>query len=187
MWVISGGSSPRGRGKPQLTIKDSQLWRLIPAWAGKTNQVIGRYGTVWAHPRVGGENKRLTEGDYEGYGSSPRGRGKRGQSGRRRGPTGLIPAWAGKTELHCGLHVFHGAHPRVGGENALRDLSEDDSSWLIPAWAGKTAQGVNQIHEVLAHPRVGGENGGGATGNSSLVGSSPRGRGKPRSRPGPSG
>ena len=34
--VSSEGSSPRGRGKPQLTIKDSQLWRLIPAWAGKT-------------------------------------------------------------------------------------------------------------------------------------------------------
>ena len=30
------GSSPRVRGKPQLTVKDSQLWRLIPACAGKT-------------------------------------------------------------------------------------------------------------------------------------------------------
>ena len=72
--------------------------RLIPAWAGKTNQVIGRYGTVWAHPRVGGENQHPRINGDKAQGSSPRGRGKPERSSIPRIPRGLIPAWAGKTQ-----------------------------------------------------------------------------------------
>ena len=34
--AMPGGSSPRGRGKPGITVKHHGKERLIPAWAGKT-------------------------------------------------------------------------------------------------------------------------------------------------------
>ena len=52
-------------------------------------------------------------------GSSPRGRGKLDGSVSLTLTSGLIPAWAGKTDL-VGLEIVsHEAHPRVGGENRL--------------------------------------------------------------------
>ena len=50
------GSSPLTRGKLTAATGQTQDTRLIPAHAGKTNQVLGRYGSVWAHPRSRGEN-----------------------------------------------------------------------------------------------------------------------------------
>ena len=94
-------------------------------------------------------------------GSSPRGRGKPVGKGLGFGARGLIPAWAGKTNIHVTALVTNPAHPRVGGENGLRsrlDLAPVGSSprgrgkppvpsdvrdraGLIPAWAGKTRSG----------------------------------------------
>ena len=54
-------------------------------------------------------------------------------------------------------------------------------SGLIPAWAGKTAPGLGVAGRSTAHPRVGGENRPGVNTPGRAVGSSPRGRGKPRS------
>ena len=50
-------------------------------------------------------------------GSSPRGRGKRGQVERPLQSAGLIPAWAGKTSSQPTALLMTRAHPRVGGEN----------------------------------------------------------------------
>ena len=50
-----------------------------------------------AHPRVCGENKTFLAMHGTRLGSSPRVRGKRGQSRYARPPRGLIPACAGKT------------------------------------------------------------------------------------------
>ena len=49
---------------------------LIPAWAGKTAGEVTEDGTLWAHPRVGGENGRQSHTWRMHCGSSPRGRGK---------------------------------------------------------------------------------------------------------------
>ena len=70
------GSSPLTRGKPISFFKYARGFRLIPAHAGKTSVVSSWPQHRGAHPRSRGENKRLTEGDYEGYGSSPLTRGK---------------------------------------------------------------------------------------------------------------
>ena len=70
------GSSPRGRGKQQGGPGDRCGRRLIPAWAGKTPGPWSLACSRSAHPRVGGENGGLLEGDVQGQGSSPRGRGK---------------------------------------------------------------------------------------------------------------
>ena len=50
------GSSPRGRGKPRRRLSPRRLFRLIPAWAGKTWAWLLRARPPPAHPRVGGEN-----------------------------------------------------------------------------------------------------------------------------------
>ena len=55
----SRGSSPRGRGKPRILGNKLGFSRLIPAWAGKTWSCRSRSARPWAHPRVGGENRRL--------------------------------------------------------------------------------------------------------------------------------
>ena len=70
------GSSPRGRGKPEQVAEFKILPRLIPAWAGKTAVVVLVAMMIWAHPRVGGENRWADEATEDRFGSSPRGRGK---------------------------------------------------------------------------------------------------------------
>ena len=94
------------------------------------------------------------------------------------------------------------AHPRVGGENAgpidAKSSARGSSprgrgkryprrnrrrpARLIPAWAGKTRLLRWRSGWAGAHPRVGGENANSGLPVVSLVGSSPRGRGK-RGRP----
>ena len=91
------------------------------------------------------------------------------------------------------------AHPRVGGENSVwgravrpvpgssprgrgkpcLHMAVSVSSGLIPAWAGKTVMRTFEPLGARAHPRVGGENLGRYRLRQDVIGSSPRGRGKP--------
>ena len=93
---------------------------LIPAHAGKTNEVIGRYGTVWAHPRSRGENPLVETIHSCESGSSPLTRGKPHQAFRRQSDDGLIPAHAGKTAPNPLVAHILQAHPRSRGENLRR-------------------------------------------------------------------
>ena len=158
--TIVKGSSPRGRGKPGGKLGDLRARGLIPAWAGKTETPASWATSSEAHPRVGGENARVSWRARRSVGSSPRGRGKPDGGCRRVGVGRLIPAWAGKTRAVAGGPASRRAHPRVGGENASMrmDVSSELGSsprgrgklkpaltdfmgvGLIPAWAGKTPQ-----------------------------------------------
>ena len=117
--------------------------------------------------------------------------------------SGLIPAWAGKTAQAPNGEERPRAHPRVGGENTsggLHPCWDPGSSprgrgkrprfrycrapgRLIPAWAGKTTVGIGRKLSQWAHPRVGGENDFDIELLASVLGSSPRGRGKPKRPP----
>ena len=195
------GSSPRGRGKLSRDFDPGVTRGLIPAWAGKTVGLLRPMPQPWAHPRVGGENQPNESYEASVTGSSPRGRGKPAHACVDQDSVGLIPAWAGKTmSAHRGARR-RSAHPRVGGENAQRGfqprLREGSSprgrgkplfgpfglsgGRLIPAWAGKTRSMRSISVGVPAHPRVGGENRAGLCCLHIVYGSSPRGRGKPRS------
>ena len=173
------GSSPRGRGKHAHLRPGLEVPGLIPAWAGKTAHAWMGPRPAAAHPRVGGENNGADFDSTYAEGSSPRGRGKRHPQIRLGLPTGLIPAWAGKTDVGMGVGVGPWAHPRVGGENGRWAYRRCASSRLIPAWAGKTSNSL--LHPFLppAHPRVGGENKGTYPVLTARRGSPPRGRGKP--------
>ena len=203
---VARGSSPRGRGKLALVQVNGAGKRLIPARAGKTLWPPSASSPSRAHPRAGGENGIMVEQHTGELGSSPRGRGKLNATGPALTGTGLIPARAGKTVTACSDGYGHKAHPRAGGENALSVcfgalaagssprgrgkllLAAIQSSGLrlIPARAGKTGAGSTCTHRRRAHPRAGGENFLLHVIQSSVLGSSPRGRGKPRVLTGPS-
>ena len=152
------GSSPLTRGKPGGRERTRSPCGLIPAHAGKTRKVpLGASGQA-AHPRSRGENHLPVKLPYNGGGSSPLTRGKRGHEPPRRRCPGLIPAHAGKTSDTSSARTKTPAHPRSRGENSARrrlaDLAAGSSpltrgkrdltrlrcqaSGLIPAHAGKT-------------------------------------------------
>ena len=172
------GSSPRGRGKRDPSAEGRIIRGLIPAWAGKTRAKAPCASAVWAHPRVGGENRGATANTISDQGSSPRGRGKRRGKGRERRRRRLIPAWAGKTWTSGGgVPTGVGSSPRGRGKPFGADAHHDFSR-LIPAWAGKTLGLASTGRSGWAHPRVGGENWTPTFARRRAAGSSPRGRGK---------
>ena len=131
------GSSPRMRGKPELSAQVMHLCRLIPAHAGKTLRRAGWGILRGAHPRACGENPQLDQLPEGFEGSSPRMRGKpHSRSGLSR-PSRLIPAHAGKTTRLDLEPTTARAHPRACGENmeALRPLAEGAGS--SPRMRGK--------------------------------------------------
>ena len=196
------GSSPRVRGKPAVNQTGQREAGLIPARAGKTRRRGRRQPAPPAHPRACGENPFISTVLGYDIGSSPRVRGKRPLQPGHFSVFGLIPARAGKTVRYESKITPPAAHPRACGENptesewvmgwggssprvrgklAVRQ-SHQDSVGLIPARAGKTVRTVWRRTGSGAHPRACGENVMLVRGSSGIVGSSPRVRGKRRSR-----
>ena len=192
------GSSPRVRGKPVGERGRCFAGGLIPARAGKTQRACLPASTRTAHPRACGENHGEVPATRQPRGSSPRVRGKLVPARPLRPLLGLIPARAGKTRRTTLAPGPPGAHPRACGENAWLNSSAVISPGssprvrgkrkpprsrgrvgrLIPARAGKTVDRVHAGLQSRAHPRACGENNAGVSGNASILGSSPRVRGK---------
>ena len=172
------GSSPRGRGKPECVADALVTVGLIPAWAGKTSLRLPPRPRSRAHPRVGGENGEPCETQLTHTGSSPRGRGKPPKEAPCSTPTGLIPAWAGKTPGSSRARPLPRAHPRVGGENPGSLGTGIVGAGSSPRGRGKPVTVRMSLTVAVAHPRVGGENAGLLGSDAGTSGSSPRGRGK---------
>ena len=152
------GSSPRVRGKQQISTITRARAGLIPACAGKTRRMVISPRRRPAHPRVCGENAEPPAESWRVAGSSPRVRGKPQSRVIQFHANRLIPACAGKTSAAGFSSVAGAAHPRVCGENfydAVRASPALGSSprvrgkllaaehgfqsrGLIPACAGKT-------------------------------------------------
>ena len=111
------GSSPLTRGKRSTEAMNRVQAGLIPAHAGKTGWWQCRDFQVGAHPRSRGENLLLVLPSGAVQGSSPLTRGKPPRQPWLPGPSGLIPAHAGKTVPNLVVRARHGAHPRSRGEN----------------------------------------------------------------------
>ena len=94
---VGGGSSPLTRGKLAWDGFGASALGLIPAHAGKTEQLQGHRRRSWAHPRSRGENDTHREENDALMGSSPLTRGKPWLSRQAAAVSGLIPAHAGKT------------------------------------------------------------------------------------------
>ena len=51
-----GGSSPRMRGAPHVAVERARAYRIIPAYAGSTSNMVSQILDDWDHPRVCGEH-----------------------------------------------------------------------------------------------------------------------------------
>ena len=97
--MLSPGSSPLTRGKPDRRASwKSDPW-LIPAHAGKTVGALPGVRRGRAHPRSRGENPPVRSRSTSRQGSSPLTRGKRCVAPLTAQSARLIPAHAGKTNL----------------------------------------------------------------------------------------
>ena len=112
------GSSPRGRGGRPDVRGAADHPGLIPARAGRTQRRSVIADARRAHPRAGGADGAVLPRDGSQRGSSPRGRGGRGEACPHAGVRGLIPARAGRTAGSCRACGAQGAHPRAGGADA---------------------------------------------------------------------
>ena len=131
------GSSPLTRGKLSSASLWTGRWRLIPAHAGKTNRLSGRFAVRRAHPRSRGENSGREFASGYAEGSSPLTRGKQQNADRLTCPPGLIPAHAGKTPSSASSASLWRAHPRSRGENLIGNIGVALGTGSSPLTRGK--------------------------------------------------
>ena len=150
---------------------------IIPAYAGSTAGDIVTVTATRNHPRVCGEHLFMAIEMSMSRGSSPRMRGAPAGYGSYRGHAGIIPAYAGSTNVLDLSSAWVGDHPRVCGEHGLgarlhrnvwgssprmrgalgAALSVMFSRGIIPAYAGSTAPSPRRPRARGDHPRVCGE------------------------------
>ena len=174
---IPGGSSPRARGIPHVTLAQLRKGRFIPACAGNTALRCARIAQLSVHPRVRGEYGQARCRPALAPGSSPRARGIRWQRAARLGGCRFIPACAGNTRAPAFLVAGLPVHPRVRGEYHVNSkhgrpyagssprargirrrvhLAEEIARF-IPACAGNTTGRSKSDGTATVHPRVRGE------------------------------
>ena len=178
-----GGSSPRGRGTPDLPHRWRLQLRFIPARAGNTLPPPITIGGPSVHPRAGGEHPLALV--------------------RQPLVVRFIPARAGNTSIARKPGDGTAVHPRAGGEHhhvGRATLACDGSSprgrgtrtrrpgsrprkRFIPARAGNTHPHRRRRGRGPVHPRAGGEHQRIVPYLHVITGSSPRGRGTLFSQP----
>ena len=130
------GSSPRMRGTPTGTPRVRHRLGIIPAYAGNTRHHRRHHRHAEDHPRVCGEHESEQPPAVAGRGSSPRMRGTRFRSSLRRGPAGIIPAYAGNTQRRRTPRPRGRDHPRVCGEHEKRQRLNADVEGSSPRMRG---------------------------------------------------
>ena len=98
------GSPPRMRGKLGEWEQRKPIYRITPAYAGKTVSQGFLYSHCPDHPRVCGENPLCLFCKTAALGSPPRMRGKLNPNVRSKIPVRITPAYAGKTFTRYALN-----------------------------------------------------------------------------------
>ena len=170
---------------------------IIPAYAGNTPMSLFPWSRNRDHPRVCGEHLCVYSPAVRRAGSSPRMRGTLRRGDRHVPLVGIIPAYAGNTQIPpkrtqrdwdhprvCGEHlrfstralIGQGSSPRMRGTPTGRSMTPS-ATGIIPAYAGNTPMSWSMSSPCRDHPRVCGEHDCGAGIQSTAKGSSPRMRG----------
>ena len=123
MGMIGSGSSPRMRGTHGRHIQNRKLAGIIPAYAGNTHASVTGERAKRDHPHVCGEHACGRAHVQFVQGSSPRMRGTRVRAGLIPLGFGIIPAYAGNTQICGSMTISDGDHPRVCGEHPPRPVS----------------------------------------------------------------
>ena len=113
------GSSPRMRGTLCGRRGNAYCEGIIPAYAGNTMIYNTSSVSLRDHPRVCGEHERFESQRVKVEGSSPRMRGTHADIFNIGFQHGIIPAYAGNTELRQAFVDDFGDHPRVCGEHVF--------------------------------------------------------------------
>ena len=138
-------------------------FRITPAYAGKRYRMEQRFPECQDHPRLCGEKFNCFPKFRSGLGSPPpmRGKGVFGIAHLR--PTGITPAYAGKSQFSINIERNRRDHPRLCGEKISTFASgvvdsgspppmrgkvrflvnHDTSKRITPAYAGKRSQFEN--------------------------------------------
>ena len=167
---IDYGSSPHTRGAPDARLLDLPHDGIIPAYAGSTRRRVEVPEYRSDHPRIRGEHWGSTTGSWSSRGSSPHTRGAPVRKGKRSGPVGIIPAYAGSTRDRGFSLGCDGDHPRIRGEHACealygarpggssphpRGARAFEVAWrgcrgIIPAYAGSTRRDMRRNSSHLS-------------------------------------
>ena len=189
---------PRIRGEHDVIV----LWmevgeRIIPAYAGSTQQGASPDPSGMDHPRIRGEHSYCSLVLSYSWGSSPHTRGAHGMVAGDGIFRRIIPAYAGSTRDVHGTSGGGQDHPRIRGEHESMFLmmvyavgSSPHtrgalSSYptcelprrIIPAYAGSTAWRRGSSLNRSDHPRIRGEHRFSVPRHEHLRGSSPHTRG----------
>ena len=171
------GSPPRMRGKAPRFLIAKGLFRITPAYAGKSVKVNEPDCLPRDHPRVCGEKKDNPDEWSEVQGSPPRVRGKEEMLYQGRHSSGITPACAGKRDKAGLPFVPVRDHPRVCGEKSgrvrpwrkhkgspprvrgkgVRSTCIPALTRITPACAGKSRCSRLRCGVFRDHPRVCGE------------------------------
>ena len=174
------GSSPHTRGAPGWPPVRPSESRIIPAYAGSTHCVLCDEFDFADHPRIRGEHGSTANMRGFRVGSSPHTRGALRDSGSTSATDGIIPAYAGSTNLQkLAVADAGGSSPHTRGAR-LRFLRRRRHPRIIPAYAGSTLLGTCRRKPTSDHPRIRGEHVAMATLLKSSPGSSPHTRGARR-------
>ena len=192
------GSPPRMRGKAPRFLIAKGLFRITPAYAGKSVKVNEPDCLPRDHPRVCGEKTSSNVPERKNPGSPPRMQGKGCPLLFRYYFIGITPACAGKSSW-CGSHPpASGDHPRVCGEKVIQVVPPApqvgspprvrgkvtphhrvaNDRGITPACAGKRRTTRTSGARYRDYPRVCGEKKKCYTKGGILPGSPPRVRGK---------
>ncbi len=151
------GSSPHTRGA--LVWRDfvRVLHGIIPAYAGSTQTLLDAVIRVRDHPRIRGEHGLMLFTLSIVAGSSPHTRGAPISGSKTSTTVGIIPAYAGSTQLNKLKRERHrGSSPHTRGapRGHLRGVMQ---AGIIPAYAGSTSQTRVWQRRYWDHPRIRGE------------------------------
>ena len=131
------GSPPPMRGKDQPAPRQPCLFRITPAYAGKSH-VFVRYEMFYRdHPRLCGEKLPLSFFSYLTLGSPPPMRGKDSLLDNVRSIDRITPAYAGKSARWLQGQPLLQDHPRLCGEKENDGESKIQDRGSPPPMRGK--------------------------------------------------
>lgn len=156
-------SPPRMRGKGLCKGFHLCDVGITPAYAGKRHCPRSRPGRIRDHPRVCGEKGRLPHLGLYRLGSPPRVRGKDVYTVLKINPSGITPAYAGKSPLPpCRpvsparfsgsgrhgptLHPGHGGARRQAGPPGPAPPPQMRSGWSPPPCTGRQCRTRKSTH-----------------------------------------
>ena len=117
------GSPPHARGRLKMRVNRLRDGRITPACAGKTEYQQFKSKDHADHPRMRGEDRAGLMSRGAPKGSPPHARGRPWRTSETTPMVGITPACAGKTSEWKTTTPGRPDHPRMRGEDRLKNLS----------------------------------------------------------------